>query len=168
MKLCGLLLLVLLVAGGSYAQTCTVKDDLVADKAWLIKNLKENSMHSDKGSDTVISEVRFIGCQMNLVTEKTGSAGGWKITTSLSFDLTDIDARDVSDMRSDSPKMRILVLRTIDGEDVVSYNTRSQHLAESSRLGRTAVIIVRKKYSKEIKDKLITAIAACQAKGSNN
>lgn len=167
-KLFGLFLIVLVAGVGSNAQTAAVKADLNADQAWLIKHLKENGGHSDKGSDTLISEVRFTGCQLNIVTEKTGSIGGWKITTTISFDLTDIDGRDVSELPSDSRKMRIVVLRTIDGEDVVSYNTRSQHLAETSQLRSTAVITVRKKYSKEIKDKFIAVTAACQVKDRAN
>ncbi len=161
--LLGIVVLALSALGGLIAQIPSATGVSLPElQASLVKDLKKNGTYSGGDADNWISDIGFTGCRLSFKAERKGTIGGWKVTSTISFDLSDVDPSDVSERLADTRKMRTLKLKTINDKAAVSYNLKSRDFDEISRMVNSASITVRKKNVSMVKAKLIAIIRACQ------
>lgn len=168
-----------MTAAAQGAMSSTTPGQLHAE---LVRLLEKNGSYSVGSIDIRLKNVRFSGCRLSFESEsilRTDNsvppppAGDMrtqgtrpirpdrKRTTHYSFDMAEINPSEIAE-RFESGNTETLILPTIDRDDVVEYRLEMHGFPAKSQFVNSVAITVRKKVIVEVKEKLITAIRACQ------
>ena len=175
-------ILIMMAALAAAAQDAISSARVEELQAELVRLLEKNGSYSVGSIDIRLKNVRFSGCRMSFESESIlrtdnsvppPAAGDMrtqgtrparpdrKRSTHFSFDLAEINPSEIAE-RFERGSTETLVLPTIDRDDVVEYRLETNGLPAKSQIVNSVPITVRKKVIGEVKEKLITAIRACQ------